>query len=131
MKDIIIDEFQEKVDEVLIRHVSILDIISKLQQTSAKTNRAVIKAITSCGCIKINADKDIIPEDITYDEIKNFKHNHIEGELCQTCKEKIEAEIGSNLFYIAALSNALDINMYDIYLKEYKKLSTLGKFSLY
>lgn len=131
MKDIIIDEFQEKVDEVLIRHVSILDIISKLQQTSAKTNRAVIKAITSCGCIKINADKDIIPEDITYEEIKNFKHNHIEGELCQTCKEKIESEIGSNLFYIAALSNALDINMYDLYLKEYKKLSTLGKFSLY
>lgn len=131
MKDIIIDEFQEKVDEVLIRHVSILDIISKLQQTSAKTNRAVIKSITSCGCIKINANKDIIPEDITYDEIKNFKHNHIEGELCQTCKEKIESEIGSNLFYLAALSNALDINMYDIYLNEYKKLSTLGKFSLY
>ncbi|HHT27849.1 MAG TPA: DUF1573 domain-containing protein, partial [Firmicutes bacterium] len=38
--------FQEAVNEYLVRHRSILDILSKLQESVARTNRAVAKAVT-------------------------------------------------------------------------------------
>ena len=34
------------------------------------------------------------------------------------------------MFYLASLCNALGLNLYDIYLKEYDKMNTLGKFTL-
>ncbi|MDK2918125.1 MAG: hypothetical protein PWQ37_858 [Candidatus Petromonas sp.] len=131
MKDILCDEFQNSVEDVLTRHKSILDIITKLQESSARINRAVIKSITSCGCVTIKASKQELPDNISYDEVKNYMDNHLKGNLCESCREKIEEEIGNNLFYLAALSNTLDINLYDVILKECKQIGTLGKFSLY
>ena len=43
--------------------------------------------------------------------------------------EVIEREIGNNLFYLTSLCNALDINLYDVLLKESDKMNTLGKFT--
>ncbi|HAG45078.1 MAG TPA: DUF1573 domain-containing protein, partial [Clostridium sp.] len=57
MKDLIFDEFQNSVDECLLRHKSILDIMSKLQESEARVNRALIKSVTSCGCLKVEAEK--------------------------------------------------------------------------
>ncbi len=129
MKDLLCDEFQNKVSELLIRHQSILDVLSKLQEASARINRAVTKAVTSCGCVKINAERKAIPEDITISELKDLVDSHISGELCPSCKEIIEAEVGRNLFYLAALCNQLDLNLYDVFIKEHKKLSTLRFFN--
>ncbi|MBN2259311.1 MAG: DUF1573 domain-containing protein [Clostridiales bacterium] len=131
MKDLIYDEFQNAVQDVTIRHSTLLDIITKLHQSTADSNRAVVKSITSCGCISLNTKKTEIPTDITLDEIKNFKHDHIEGTLCKNCQDAIEAELGNTFFYIAALCNKLDLNIYDVLLKEYNNITTLGKFSLY
>src|SRR5690554_4309744 len=111
MKDILCAHFQESVEEVLIRHKSILDTISKLQQASSQLNRAVIKSVTTCGCIDINASKQDIPQDINFTESNCHWSTHIEGSLCDVCKDKIEDEIGSNLFYLAGLCNSLDINL--------------------
>ncbi len=131
MKDVIYDEFQNKVEDVLIRHVNLLDILSKLTDSSTKTHRAVIKTITNCGCVSINVSKIEIPDDATYDALKEFRSEHLSGQPCPVCREKIEEEIGKLEFYIAALCNSLDMNLYDILLKEYNKISTLGRFSLY
>ncbi|MBS7528370.1 DUF1573 domain-containing protein [Fusibacter paucivorans] len=131
MKDVIYDEFQNKVDEVLIRHNSLLDILSKMGDASSKTNRAVIKAITNCGCITLDTLNVTPPEDASYEDLKHFRNDHIKGELCPTCREKIEAELGNLEYYIAALCNSLDLSLYDVVLKEYKKINTLGKYSLY
>lgn len=131
MNDILSDQFQNTVDEVLIRHVSVLDIITKLEESNARTNRAVIKSITNCGCLKINAFKNEMPEGTEFHDLKKFKDNHLSGEICPTCREKVEQEMGSHLFYIAALCNQLDLNFYDIILQEYKRISALGPFSLY
>ncbi len=131
MKDLLCDQFQSSVDEVLIRHKSILDILTKLQETSSRVNRAVIKSVTSCGCIQIDASIQEVPEDIDYKDIKGFMKDHLKGEACDVCKEKVAQEIGRNLFYIAALSNSLDINLYDVLINECKKLEALGEFSLY
>ncbi|MDN5353044.1 MAG: hypothetical protein PWQ12_1965 [Clostridiales bacterium] len=131
MKDVIYDEFQNKVDEVLIRHSNLLDIVSKINDASSKSTRAVIKSITNCGCVTLNAEKLEIPENLSYEALKEYKAEHIHGKPCPACQEKIEEELGRLEFYIAALCNTLDMNLYDVLLKEYKKISTLGKYSLY
>lgn len=130
MKDLLCDEFQNTVSELLIRHQSILDVLSKLQEASARVNRAVTKAVTSCGCIKVNAERRKIPEDMSISELKGFLESHLNGQLCPNCQEIVEAEIGRSLFYVAALCNQLDLNLYDIFIKEQKKLSTLRFFNL-
>lgn len=131
MKDLLCDNFQNKVDEVLVRHINILDVITKYNQTAAVVNRAVVKSITDCGCISLDTSKCELPSEIDYSDITDYKKSHIVGELCPICKEKIEQEIGNNLFYLAALCNHLGLNLYDSMLKEYKKINTLGKFTLY
>ncbi|HWI51198.1 MAG TPA: DUF1573 domain-containing protein [Symbiobacteriaceae bacterium] len=129
MKDLLCDQFQETVGEYLIRHRSILDIMAKLQEANSRTNRAVTKAVTSCGCVKITAEKQVIPPDIGLNEVKEHMHNHLAGQLCEHCREVLETEVGNTLFYLAALSNSLDLNLYDILLKEHKKLAALGVFN--
>lgn len=56
--------------------------------------------------------------------------NHLRGELCSNCEDVIVTEMGKLLFYSAALCNTLDLNLYDVFLEEYKKASTLGVFNL-
>lgn len=130
MKDIIFDDFQNAVDDSLIRHKSILDIITKLQESNGRINRAVAKAITSCGCVEVNAKKQQLDdEDINIDSLKDCLKTHIHGNLCDNCRGIIEHEIGNNLFYLTSLCNILDLNLYDILLKEYDKINTLGKYS--
>lgn len=132
MKDIIFDDFQNSVDESLLRHRSLLDILSKLQESESRLNRSVIKSVTSCGCIEIHAKKQKLPNettDINAPELKKCFHSHVKGHLCENCREIIEREMGNHLFYLASICNDLDLNLYDILLKEYDKISTLGKFS--
>jgi len=124
-------EFTKKVDDVLIRHKSILDITSKLHETDGKINRAIAKAVTECGCIKINAFKQDMPENINYSDLSKYMKNHIEGRLCPTCEEKIVEEIGDHMFYIAALCNNLELSTDEILKKKYNEIETLGKFSLF
>jgi hypothetical protein len=130
MKDLICTEFQSSVEKCLWRHRSILDVLSKLQEASARTNRAVAKSVTCCGCIEIDALKQRIPADATLSEADNFLSTHLKGNLCDQCREQVEEEIGSLLFYVAGLCNLLDISMYDVLVQEQKKLYSLGPFTL-
>lgn len=129
MKDLLCDQFQETVGEYLIRHRSVLDVMAKLQEANARTNRAITKAVTSCGCIKIDAARQQVPADISIQEMKDHMANHINGKLCEHCRDILEAELGNNLFYVAAICNLFDLNLYDILLKEHKKLAALGVFN--
>lgn len=130
MKDVIFDNFQNSVNESLLRHKSVLDIITKLSESEARINRAVIKAVTRCGCIKIDGKKQMLPNtDDDIGVINNCLETHIRGGLCENCKEIIESEMGNNLFYLTSLCNILDINLYDILIKESDKINTLGKYT--
>ncbi|MBW6410354.1 DUF1573 domain-containing protein [Clostridium weizhouense] len=130
MKDIIFDDFQNSVNDSLLRHKSILDILTKYSESSARVNRAIAKAVTNCGCMEINASKQSLPnEDDSLDNLSNCLNTHITGELCESCREIIEREMGNNLFYLTSLCNDLDINLYDVLIKEYNKINTLGKFT--
>jgi hypothetical protein len=131
LKDLICDEFQNVVGELLIRHRSILDILSKLSESNCRVNRAVVKSVTTCGCLSVEATKIQLPEQInSFEELKQYMDSHLKGQLCPNCEEVVYNELGKLLFYTAALCNALDINLYDAFIKEYKKANTLGIFNM-
>lgn len=124
------DQFQSTVKSLLIRHQSILDILSKGQETSARVNRAVVKSVTNCGCHAINAHKKSLPLDANLADLKELLDSQLEGKLCDNCRDIIEAELGKQLFYTAALANALDISLSKVLNLENNKLQTLTIFNL-
>lgn len=131
MKDLICDEFQNTVNNLLIRHHSVLDVTSKLNEATCRVNRSVIKAVTDCGCVTVDAQKIQLPDNVeSISELKSYLDNHLRGQLCAQCKEVVISELGKLLFYTAALCNTLDINLYDVFIKEYKEAEALGVYNL-
>lgn len=123
------EDFQNEIPKVLARHKSILDIMSKLDEYSARINRAVAKSVTECGCISINATKQDTGSDTLQDMLAKAK-SHVEGNLCENCTDVLEVEIGTQLFYIASLCETLDLDINSIMKKEYDRIKTLGLYSL-
>ncbi|MFI2858841.1 DUF1573 domain-containing protein [Paenibacillus sp. JSM ZJ436] len=122
--------FQDQVSELLLRHRSLLDVLSKNGQSSASVNRAVTKAITECGCIELHATKQSFDAGTDLESARAHAGTHIEGSLCENCREAVSSELGRNLFYMSAMANLLDIQLEDVLNKESKKCSTLGLFNL-
>ncbi len=123
-------QFQEQVSDLLLRHRSLLDVLTKYQQSNSSVNRSVIKSITECGCIEVNARKQPLSENMTMDEAKAALETHISGRLCEHCKDIVTSELGKNLFYMSALCNLLDVSMEEVVSAESKKCSTLGFFNM-
>ena len=69
--------------ELLIRNKSILDLITKFQDSNARVNRGIIKSITQCGCMKVNAEKQVSFIEADFDQVRNLMNTHLEGELCR------------------------------------------------
>ncbi len=130
MKGLICDDFQDTVANCLIRHRSILDVLTKVQETSARVNRAVAKSVTNCGCLKVEAKKQQIPSEIELKELSTYMDSHLKGKLCPECRDILIQELGNHLFYMAALCNLLDLNLYDIMISENEKLATLGIYNM-
>ena len=123
-------EFQSQVSELLLRHRSLLDVLSKYQQTNSRVNRSVIKAITECGCIEVDAKKQPYDTELKNDQIKDLIHTHVKGQLCDQCSEIINSELGRNLFYMSALCNLLQVDLNDVVDKESRTCTTLGIFNM-
>lgn len=123
-------QFQEQVSELLLRHRSLLDVLSKYQQSNSAVNRSVIKSITECGCIEVDAKKQPYDADASGEQIKNLLGTHVKGELCDQCMEIVVSELGKNLFYMSALGNLLHIDLNEVLDKESKKCHTLGFFNM-
>jgi hypothetical protein len=122
--------FQAAVDEYLIRHRSVLDVLTKYQEASARVNRALAKAVTECGCVEIKAGRQSAPAEVQYSDLKNFVSSHVSGEPCEHCKEILTKELGRSLFYTAALCNLAGLNLHDVLRREHKNIATLGVFHL-
>ncbi len=129
INDIHIEDFQSVVGDLLMRNRSILDIISKIQTSAARVNRAVVKSVTQCGCMQVEGKKQAFSNETSIDDLRELMSTQIQGKLCPECRPRVEEEIGDALFYLAALCNALDISLYDVILKEKEALSTLGPYS--
>ncbi|GAK43090.1 DUF1573 domain-containing protein [Paenibacillus urinalis] len=122
--------FQDQVSELLLRHRSLIDVLSKLGQADASVNRAVSKAITECGCIELHASKQSYTPNGNLEDAKSSVETHVHGDLCDHCKEIVSSELGRNLFYMSALCNLLNIQLEDVLENEANKCSTLGIFNL-
>jgi hypothetical protein len=130
MHDKCCQDFQKTVDKYLIRHRSVLDILSKHQETTARVNRAFAKAVTECGCVKINAGRQQIPPEANYSDLHKYMSSHLSGELCSSCKEILAKELGHSLFYYTAICNLAGLDLKDIVTEEQKRVNTLGFFHL-
>lgn len=123
-------KFQSTVEKRLVRHKSILDVTSKLQEATARANRATMKAVTQCGCIKVGAEKQPFSESGSLDEMVKFVQTHLEGKLCLNCSETIETEMGKAIFYYTALCVLLGFNLEKVIAHEDERINALGKYSL-
>ncbi|HHV54803.1 MAG TPA: DUF1573 domain-containing protein [Firmicutes bacterium] len=119
---------QAAVARNLVRHRSILDIMSKLDESGAKINRAVARSVTMCGCIRVNAGKQTFNGDLAHS--LESVDDHVLGELCDGCRENLETEIGRHLYYLAALGNVLGIDLEEVVRTELRRLAALGLFTL-
>jgi NTP pyrophosphatase (non-canonical NTP hydrolase) len=125
-----LQSFQQQVADLLLRHRSFLDVTSKLQESGARVNRALMKAVTECGCIKVSAQRQNFPQDVPVQDWKDRLDTHLSGRLCDLCLDVVKMEMGKNLFYLAALCNLLDMSLSEVVEQESAKLSTLGVFNL-
>lgn len=130
MGEIQLKRFQEQVSELLLRHRSILDILSKLDQSNASVHRTVIKSITECGCLKVNAEKQNYSAAMAPELLRKQMKSHIDGELCENCSDLVIGELGKNLFFITALCNVLKLDLDEVVKKESEKCNTLGFFNM-
>ncbi|WP_040953152.1 hypothetical protein [Gorillibacterium massiliense] len=130
MNSLSLKQFQDQVSELLLRHRSLLDVLSKYTQSGAAVQRSVAKGITECGCIQVHAGKQHYSTEMTIEDAKKLLDTHMAGELCENCTEIISAEIGRNLFYTASLCNLLGINLETVLEQESKRCSTLGFFNM-
>ncbi len=130
MNDSIAQDFQNTVQDLLIRNKSLLDTLTKFQDTTSRVNRALIKAATHCGCITIKATKQGYPIDMDYETLHNNLDTHVRGELCDHCLNIIKQELGMHMFYFTSICNAVDIDLGNILEEEKSRMDALGKFSM-
>ncbi len=130
LKSEVVDQFQGKVSELLIRHRSILDSLTKFHESTARVNRSIVKTVTSCGCMNINAARQLCPPETDYKDCRQYMDSHLSGQLCEHCREIVEETLGNHLFYITALCHLLELELSDVITKEHQRLSTLGLFNL-
>lgn len=126
----LLDSFQEQVQELLLRHRSILDILTKSEESNARIHRAIIKSVTECGCIEIHGTRQ---NSTATDNIKHWVeqyNTHVFGSLCENCKDHIQDEIGKHIFYLVALCNLFQIPLGETIQQEQNHLQTLGSFHL-
>lgn len=125
-----LSEFQRTVSLHLIRHRSILDVMTKYQDACSRVNRALAKSVTSCGCLKIKAGKQALPANTSLSEMSEYVKTHLEGHLCPNCSEVIEEEMGKSLFFMAAICSLTGLELLEVIKKQNDRISTLGVYSL-
>jgi len=125
-----LQEFQQQVSDLLLRHRSLLDVVTKFGQAGASVNRAVAKSITECGCIELTPKHRDFADEAGFDQALRHTSPDKHGELCENCMDAIRSEMGKNLFYLSALCNLLDIDMEEVVEKEFQKCRALGFFNL-
>jgi hypothetical protein len=123
-------EFQKTVSEFLVQNRSILDVMTKLQDAATRVNRALAKTVTTCGCLRIEASKQELPEDVTFSHVADYVQSHLKGKLCPNCADVIETELGNAIFYLAATCCLLNLDLKSVLERENDRINTLGVYSL-
>ena len=123
-------DFQKTVGEFLVRHRSILDTLTKYQESCSRVNRAIAKAVTTCGCVSVQAGKQCVPSSLKIEDFKSSVSSHIEGTLCENCRDIISTELGNNVFYVTAICELMGLDLHEVLAREKDRLATLGYFKM-
>jgi hypothetical protein len=126
----LLEDFQDAVDGALIRHRSVLDAMTKLQESQARLARAAAIAVTVCGCVSVSAGRQRIPPEAELAELHDYVSSHLQGMLCDRCREQVETELGQTLFYLTAVATLYGVSVSDVVAKDLARLRTLGVFNL-
>jgi hypothetical protein len=130
VRDLLCDDFQASVSSHLVQNKSILDAITKLNEASMRVQRVITRAVTQCGCIRIDATRQRVPEVASLEELGRVLDSHVRGELCSDCREVVETEVGNSLCYVAAVCELVGVSMYDCLIGVDKRIRALGMFHL-
>lgn len=123
-------DLQQKADEYLVINPSVLQILLQLEQNALRLNQTALRASNTCGCIRLGSEKLLLPEDSTWEEMKQQPTGDSLAEICPECRNDIKDKLGALLFYAAALCNAFALDLDEITEQEIKKLDLLGYFML-
>lgn len=124
-----LEQFQNFIDDLMLRNKSILDQMTKLQDASARLNRSLSKSATMCGCMKLDICKQQYDLSAS-DDFNTLLSTHVESYPCPNCNDNIEKEMGRVLFYLGALANTLGISLSSVLENEKIRTSMLGQYSL-
>ena len=124
MESLILEEFQYMIDQQIRRNGSLIDMLTKLETSGGKLNRALVKAVTHCGCISLDLKRKCTDCSDAKGRAK------ISGTLCEGCREEVERAMGEHLFYLTAMLSPLDLSLYDLFLGEAQRQKMLGKYNL-
>jgi len=130
VRDLLCDDFQSSVSSHLVQNKSILDAVTKLNDSALRVQRAVTRAATQCGCIRIDASRQRIPEVASLEELGTLLDSHVRGQMCVECREQLETEVGNALCYVAAVCDLMGVSMYDCLIGVDKRIRALGMFHL-
>ena len=133
IQDIATDTLQFSIEEYQCLNKSILEQMAKLNEYANNLNKSIIKSCIQCGCLKIQTEKSCYESTYDKDITTNstfINDNNCIGTPCKDCAEQFEKNIGGCLYYLASLCNTLDLNLYDIILKELDKINILRKYNI-
>lgn len=127
-----LEQFQNFIDELVLRNKSILDQMTKLQDANARLNRNIAKCATNCGCIELHVTKQqfSLQDTVHYGDLNSLLSTHLDGYPCSKCNELIEKEMGRVLFYLAALANTMGISLSTVLENEKNATSLLSHYCL-
>ena len=64
-------------------------------------------------------------------DIREHMSSHLQGTLCEHCRDVVEAELGRPpILYLTALCNLFDLRLDHVIAQETQRLSTLGIYNL-
>lgn len=102
---------QQKADEYLIADPAVLQLGLLLQLNSCRLTQSILDSADDCGCLTTNGAPTNAPQS-----------------PCPACRQKLTERIAAILFYTAAITSALGLNLDDICTYEIDKLDLLGYF---
>lgn len=122
-------ELQKRAGEYLILNPSALQILLQLEKTALSLHQTVLASANSCGCITLGTARPEPP--ITdWRELKDRDTGDEMHNICTTCRARIFEQLGTLLFYAAALANTLEADLDTITRQEVSRLDLLGYFML-
>ncbi len=118
-----LDRLQQAIEKYYHRNKGITDTLSKLTVSVAKTQRAIIKSATQCGCTEIFVTKQ--PPDL-----EGEAESMLIGSICRSCREQIEKNTGDTLFYLLSLMHLTGTDFNKLVKSQLHQTEWLGKFNL-